>query len=65
MIIRLKTKTNRNGNSYGLIVNTERKHYRAGWGLVAFGADFIVSKKDIEQFIKYNLKIIDYTEVEK
>lgn len=63
MIIRLKTKVNTNGNNYGLIINTERKQYRAGWGLVSHGADFTVSKKDIDNYIKYNLKVINYTEV--
>lgn len=63
MIIRLKTKVNNNGNSYGLIINTERKQYRRGYGIISHGADFTVSKRDIDNYIKYNLKTIDYKEV--
>lgn len=63
MIIRLKTKVNTNGNSYGLIINTERKQYRRGYGIVSYGADFTVSKRDIDDYIKYALKAANYKEV--
>lgn len=62
MIIKIKTKPNANGNCYGVIVNTAEKTYKKGYGVVAFGFDFHATKTEIEQFIKYNLKINGYTE---
>ena len=56
MIIRFKTHVNKNGNSYGLIVDTEKKLYKAGFSICAWNVDFYATKKDIEQFITYNLK---------
>ena len=54
MVIKYKTKVNTNGNSYGLIIDTEKKQYTKGYSLVNC-SDFIVKKSDIDGFIKYNL----------
>ena len=62
MIIKYRTPANMNGNTYGLIVDTDKKEYTRGYCVVSFGADFKVRKKDIDQFIKYQLKINGYTE---
>lgn len=61
MVIKFKTKVNTNGNSYGLIVDTDKKQYTKGFGLVNC-ADFIVKKSDIDGFIKYNL--VDFSSVD-
>ena len=61
MIIKFKTKCNTNGNSYGLIVDTEKGQYTKGYGIVK-AADFIVKKSDIDGFIKYNL--VDFQSVD-
>ena len=63
MIIKIKTKPNTSGNSYGVIVNTSEKTFSKGYGVVAFGFDFHATKKEIDAFIKYNLKINGYKEV--
>ena len=61
MIIKYKTSVNRCGNSYGLIVDTDKKQYQKGFGICS-SWDFIVKKSDIEQFITYTLKTSGYTE---
>ena len=60
MLIKFKTAVNRNGNTYGLIVNTDNKTYTKGYSLVNC-SDFTVKKTDIDGFIKYNLA--DFLEV--
>lgn len=62
MIIKYRTHVNKSGNSYGLIVDTEKKEYRRGYSVVSFGVDFWVKKSDIDQFIKYQLELNGYTE---
>ena len=55
MIIMIKTKPNTNGNIYGVKVDTERKTYEVGYGMSEY-ADFRATKKQINDFITYNLK---------
>lgn len=62
MVIKFKTKANTNGNTYGLVIDTDKKQYVTGYGLV-LAADFIVKKSDIDYFIKYNLS--DYKGVKR
>lgn len=61
MIIKIKTRVDRNGNTYGLIFDTEKKTYKKGY-YVCHSADLYATKKDIMNFIKYNLS--DFSEVE-
>lgn len=59
MIIKYKTKPNKNGNSYGLIVDTDKKTFECGWGICS-SWDFKVTKGEIDQYIQYTLKIDGY-----
>ena len=63
MIIKIKTKPNASGNSYGVMFDTNEKTFAKGYGVISFGYDFHATKKEIDQFIKYNLKINGYKEV--
>ena len=60
MIIKFKTGVNTNGNSYGLIIDTDKKTFNHGCGLI-ISSDFRVTKTDIREFIDFNLKNDGYT----
>jgi len=55
MILRIKTKANKNGNTYGIIIDTDKKFYVAGYGVISWGADLYTTKTEITDLIKYNL----------
>lgn len=59
MILKIKTKPNKSGNSYGLIIDTEKKQYQVGYG-ICLSWDIHATKKEIDQVITYNLKIDGY-----
>ena len=64
MFINIKTKPNRNGNTYGVKVDTYNKTYVSGYGLSEF-ADFHATKKEIDLFIKYNLDLAGFVKVDR
>jgi hypothetical protein len=55
MIIKLATKADANGNSYQLIFDTEKKTYQDGYYLF-LSPNLYTTKKDIKNFIKYELQ---------
>ena len=61
MILKLKTKPNKNGNSWGLIIDTEKKQFQVGSGLCSFSWDLITTKREIDQLITYTLKPDGFT----
>ena len=60
----IKTKPNTNGNIYGVKVETDTKRYEVGYGMSEY-ADFRATKKDIDNWIKYNLEQAGFTKVER
>lgn len=56
MILKINSKVDRNGNSYGLIIDTDKKTYKSGYAVCAWGIDLHASKTEIRQFIDYKLK---------
>lgn len=64
MILMIKTKPNTNGNTYGVKVDTENKRYEVGYGLSEW-ADFRATKKQIDDWIYYNLEQSGFVKVER
>jgi len=56
MILRINSKVDKNGNSYGLIIDTDKKTYKSGYAVCAWDIDLHASKTEIKQLIDYNLK---------
>ena len=56
MILKIATKVNNNGNSYGLVIDTDNKTYNYGYSVCAWNIDFHVSKAEIHEIITYRLK---------
>ena len=65
MIVKIASKVDKNGNTYGLIFDTEKKTFNCGYSVVAWGIDFHATKTEIKQFIDYTLKPNGYTPVIK
>ena len=56
MILKISTKVNKNGNRYGLIINTETKRFYVGYSIIHGSPDIHATKKEIMDLIDYNLK---------
>lgn len=56
MILRIKSKVDKNGNRYGLIINTETKRFYNGFSIIHGSPDIHATKKEIQDLIDYNLK---------
>lgn len=65
MILKIATKVNNNGNSYGLVIDTENKTYKSGYSVCAWGIDLHASKTEIKQLIDYTLKPDGYKPIIK
>lgn len=65
MVVKIASKVDKNGNSYGLVFDTEKKTFNFGYSVVAWGIDFYATKTEIKQFIDYTLKPNGYTPVIK
>lgn len=59
MKVTLGCKHNINGNRYQIKIDTDKKIYQAGYN-IAYYNDFTVTKKDIKNFIKYELETSGY-----
>ena len=64
MYIIIKTKPNTNGNIYGVKVDTKYKRYEVGFGMSEY-ADFHATRKEIDDFIKYNLIQAGFSRVDR
>lgn len=60
MIMTIGTRPNTNGNIYRVIIDTDKKTYKAGY--IGTYSDIHATRKEIDQLIKFNLKIDGYTE---
>ena len=65
MVVKIASKVNKNGNSYGLIFDTEKKTFNCGYSVVAWGIDLHASKTEIKQLIDYTLKPDGYKPIIK
>lgn len=65
MILKIATKVNKNGNQYGLVIDTEKKTYNCGYFVCGFGIDLHASKTEIKQLIDYTLKPDGYKPIIK
>ena len=60
----LGTKPNNNGNIYRVEIDTENKIYKKGCSICSWNIDFYVTKEEINNFIKYELKTKGFKEVD-
>ena len=65
MILKIATKVNKNGNQYGLVIDTDKKTYNCGYFVCGFGIDIHASKTEIKQLIGYTLKPDGYKPIIK
>ena len=65
MILKIATKVDKNGNSYGLVIDTDKKTYYSGYSVCAWGIDLHASKTEIRQLIDYTLKQNGYKAIIK
>lgn len=63
MILNITTHVNKNGNSYGLIIDTDNKTFKCGFSIVAWDIDIHATKSEIQQLITYKLKPNGYTQI--
>ena len=63
MILKISTKVDKNGNTYGVVINTDNKTYICGYSVCAWGVDLHASKTEIKQLCEYTLKQNGYKSI--